>query len=65
MVVSVGASFRIRVTVPSVLLTGRDFKRGIVVLRNCEVQSVGAGASVSVRVAVGVCARSGVSLFVP
>ena len=25
-VVSVGASFRIRVTVPSVLLTGRDFK---------------------------------------
>ena len=65
MVVSVGASFRIRVTVPSVLLTGRDFKRGIVMLGNSEVQGICAGASVGVRVAVGVCARSGVSLFVP
>ena len=64
-VVSVGASFSIRVTVPSVLFTCGDFKRSIVVLGNCEVQSVGAGASVSVCVAVGVCARTGVSLFVP
>ena len=45
-VVSVGASFSIRVSVPYVLFTCRDFKRCIVV-------------------AVGVCARTGVSLFVP
>ena len=34
-------------------------------LKNCEVQSVSAGASISVRVAVGKCTSSGVSLFMP
>ena len=39
-VVDVYSSFSIRVSVPSVLLTGRDFKRCIVVLGNSEVQSI-------------------------
>ena len=64
-VVNVGASFRIRVSVPSVLLTGRDFKRCIVMLGNSEVYGICAGASVGVRVVVGVRASSGVSLFMP
>ncbi len=64
-VVNVGASFRIRVSVPGVLFTCGDFKRSIVVLGNCEVQSVSAGASVSVHVVIGICSSSGVSLFVP
>ena len=62
---NVGASFRIRVTVPSVLLTCGDFKRSIVVLGNSKVQGICAGASVGVRVVVGVRASSGVSLFMP
>ena len=64
-VVDVYSSFSIRVSVPSVLLTGRDFKRCIIVLGNSEVQSVGAGAIVGVRVAIGINTRSGVSLFMP
>ena len=64
-VVNVGASFSIRVTVPSVLFTVGDYKRCIVVLGNSEVQSVGAGAIVGVRVAIGINTRSGVSLFMP
>ena len=39
-VVSVGASFRIRVTVPSVLLTGSCLERCIVMLGNSEVQGI-------------------------
>ena len=65
MVVDVGASFRIRVSVPGVLFTGRDFKRSIVVLGNCEVQSVSAGASASVRVVIGIYPSRVVGLFMP
>ena len=64
-VIYVCASFSVCVSVPSVLFTCGDFKRSIVVLGNGEVQSICAGASVGVNVAVGVCARTGVSLFVP
>ena len=64
-VVDVGASFRIRVSVPGVLFTGRDFKRSIVVLGNSEVQSVCAGASVSVCVVIGICSSRIVGLFMP
>ena len=39
-VVNVGASFSVCVSVPGVLFTGRDFKRCIVVLGNSEVQSI-------------------------
>ena len=62
---NVGASFRIRVTVPSVLLTCGDFKRSIVVLGNSEVQGICAGASVGVNIGVGISTSSGVRLFVP
>jgi hypothetical protein len=64
-VVDVGASFSIRVSVPYVLLACSCLKRCIVVLGNCEVQSVSAVASVGVRVAVGIITSSGVRLFVP
>ena len=64
-VVNVGASFSIRVSVPYVLLACSCLECCIVMLGNSEVQSICAGASVSVRVAVGVCARTGVSLFMP
>ena len=64
-VVSVGASFRIRVSVPDVLLAISCLERCIVMLGNREVQSVGAGAIVGVRVAIGINTKSGVSLFVP
>ena len=64
-VVDVCASFCVCVSVPYVLFTCRDFKRCIVVLGDSEEQGICAGASVGVNVAVGVCARTGVSLFVP
>ena len=64
-VVNVGASFRIRVSVPYVLLACSCLKRCIVMLGNCEVQSVSAVASVGVNVAVGIITSSGVRLFVP
>ena len=64
-VVDVYSSFSIRVSVPSVLLTGRDFKRCIIVLGNSEVQSVSAGASVSVRVVIGIYPGRVVGLFMP
>ena len=64
-VIYVCASFSVCVSVPSVLFTCGDFKRSIVVLGNCEVQSVSAGASVGVDVAVGISTSSGVRLFVP
>ena len=64
-VIYVCASFSVCVTVPSVLLTCGDFKRSVVVLGNCEVQSVSAGASVSVRVVIGIYPSRVVGLFMP
>ena len=64
-VVSVGASFCVCVSVPYVLLACSCLKRCIVMLGNCEVQSVSAVASVGVNVAVGISTSSGVRLFVP
>jgi hypothetical protein len=64
-VVDVYSSFSIRVSVPSVLFTCGDFKRSIVVLGNSEVQSVSAGASVSVRVVIGIYPSRVVGLFMP
>ena len=64
-VVNVCASFRISVSVPCVLLTCSCLKPCIVKLRNGEVQSICAGASVVVNVAVGISTSNGVRLFVP
>ena len=64
-VVSVGASFRIRVIVPSVLLTCSCLKRCIVMLVNSEVQSVSAGTTVSVIVVVSVYSCGSVSQIMP
>ena len=64
-VVNIGASFCVCVSVPYVLFACSCLERCIVMLGNCEVQSVGAGAIVGVRVAIGINTRSGVSLFMP
>ena len=64
-VIYVCASFSVCVSVPSVLFTCGDFKRSIVVLGNSEVQSVCAGASVSVCVVIGIYSSRIVGLFMP
>ena len=43
-------------TIPSILITGSHIVSGVIVLGDCEVQGVSAGASVIVCIVVGVSA---------
>ena len=52
-------------TVPSVLVAGSDVVSGVVVIDNRKMERVGAGATILVGIAEGVCTRCVVIVVVP
>ena len=61
----VDATFSIILVIPIVGVAGCDVVGGIVVVTNCHVQGICAGAVVGIEVIICVCTRLGVSAVVP
>ena len=52
-------------TIPSILITGSHIVCSVIVLGDCEVQGVSAGAAIIICIVVGVCATLSIVDFVP
>ena len=65
MVVGVCSGLGVCLTVPSVLVAGGDVVSGVVVIADCKVECVSAGATLLVEVVEGVNAGGSVSVVVP
>ena len=65
MVVGISSGLSVCLTVPSVLVAGRDIVSGVIVIADSEVECVGAGATLLVGVVEGVNAGGGVSVVMP
>ena len=65
MVVGVCAGLSVCLAVPDVLVAGGNVVCGVVVIADCEVECIGAGATILVGIVEGVCARDSVSVVVP
>ena len=65
MVVSVDAAFSIHLAIPVVGVAGCDVVGGIVVVANCQVQGICAGAVVGIEVIICECASLGIGAVVP
>ena len=65
MVVGVCSGLGVCLTIPSVLVASSDVVCGVVVIADCKMECIGAGASLLVCVIEGVDAGGGVSVVVP
>ena len=65
MVVGVCSGLGECLAVPHVLVAGGNVECGVVVITDCEVERVSAGASILVGIVEGVDARGGVIVVVP
>ena len=65
MVVGISSGLSVCLAVPSVLVAGSDVVSGVVVIADCKMECIGAGATLLVGVVEGVNAGGGVRVVVP
>ena len=65
MVVGVCSGLRVCLAVPDVLVAGGNVVCGVVVIADCEVECIGAGATILVGIVEGVGARGVVIVVMP
>ena len=65
MVVGISSGLSVCLAVPSVLVASDDVVCGVVVITDCEVESISAGATILVGIVEGVGARGVVIVVMP
>ena len=65
MVVGIRTGLSVCLAVPSVLVAGSDVVSGVVVIADCKMECVSAGATILVGIVEGVCAGGVVIVVVP
>ena len=55
MVVGISSGLSVCLTVPSVLVAGREIVSGVIVIADCKMEGVSAGATILVGIVEGVC----------
>ena len=65
MVVGICSGLSVCLAVPDVLVAGGNVVCGVVVIADCEVESIGTGATLFVGIVEGVCTRGSVIVVVP